>query len=143
MGSETVVPSGLDPLAGQTIQRRYTNIWMKEKGNWILIARHANNICTADINSSLSRKSIDAPAENITIVKVRNNPTLHHFDLYFGSTEQKVEIRITDNNGKLVEKLEGANSVSSISIGENYRSGIYFAQITSGKCTKTVKLVKL
>ena len=45
MGSETVVPGGDDPKAGQTIKRRYTNIWMKKDGTWKVIARHANVIC--------------------------------------------------------------------------------------------------
>lgn len=44
MGSEVVVPVGNVPKAGQTINRRYTNIWMKEQGNWRLVARHANEI---------------------------------------------------------------------------------------------------
>ena len=25
--------------------RRYTNVWMKHKGKWLLTARHANVIC--------------------------------------------------------------------------------------------------
>jgi len=45
MGNETVVPAGNNPKAGQTIKRRYTNIWMKENGVWRLSARHANIIC--------------------------------------------------------------------------------------------------
>jgi ketosteroid isomerase-like protein len=45
MGSETVVPAGDDSKAGQTIKRRYTNIWMKKDGAWKVIARHANVIC--------------------------------------------------------------------------------------------------
>lgn len=45
MGSETVVPAGDDPKAGQTVKRRYTNIWMKKDGAWKVIARHANVIC--------------------------------------------------------------------------------------------------
>jgi hypothetical protein len=45
MGSETVVPAGDDPKAGQTIRRRYTNIWIKKDGAWKVIARHANVIC--------------------------------------------------------------------------------------------------
>jgi ketosteroid isomerase-like protein len=46
MGKETVKPDGNAPGAGQTIQRRYTNIWMKKGNQWLLIARHANIICT-------------------------------------------------------------------------------------------------
>lgn len=45
MGNETVIPLGDDKLTGQTIKRRYTNIWMKRDGAWKLVARHANVIC--------------------------------------------------------------------------------------------------
>ena len=46
MGSETVVPKGTSPDAGKTIHRRFTNIWMKRKGKWLLTARHASVICS-------------------------------------------------------------------------------------------------
>ena len=45
MGLEIVTPTGNNPRAGQAIRRRYTNIWMKRKGEWLLAARHANVIC--------------------------------------------------------------------------------------------------
>lgn len=45
MGLEIVTPVGNAPGAGQTLRRRYTNIWMKRKGNWLLAVRHANVIC--------------------------------------------------------------------------------------------------
>jgi len=45
MGNETVEPSGKNRDAGKTLKRRYTHIWSKENGNWILIARHANILC--------------------------------------------------------------------------------------------------
>jgi ketosteroid isomerase-like protein len=45
MGRETVVPKGNSPDAGKTINRRYTNIWMKRDGRWRLVARHASVIC--------------------------------------------------------------------------------------------------
>ncbi|HJU55799.1 MAG TPA: nuclear transport factor 2 family protein [Pyrinomonadaceae bacterium] len=45
MGRETVVPKGSSPDAGKTINRRYTNIWMKRGGKWRLVARHASVIC--------------------------------------------------------------------------------------------------
>ena len=47
MGKETVKPDGKAPGAGQTILRRYTNVWMKRDGKWLLIARHANIICNS------------------------------------------------------------------------------------------------
>jgi ketosteroid isomerase-like protein len=45
MGKETVVPAKGAPNAGQTLQRRYTNVWMKRDGKWRLTVRHANNVC--------------------------------------------------------------------------------------------------
>ena len=46
MGSEIVVPAKGAPNAGKKLQRRYTNIWMKNKNNkWQLFVRHANNVC--------------------------------------------------------------------------------------------------
>jgi ketosteroid isomerase-like protein len=46
MGKEIVVPKGNSPDAGKTINRRYTNIWMKIEGRWRLVARHASVICS-------------------------------------------------------------------------------------------------
>ncbi len=45
MGREIVIPDLQSAGAGQTIHRRYTNIWMKRKGEWRLVARHASVIC--------------------------------------------------------------------------------------------------
>lgn len=47
MGAETVKPIGKAPMAGQTVQRRFTSIWKKEGGAWRLLARHANIIISA------------------------------------------------------------------------------------------------
>jgi ketosteroid isomerase-like protein len=45
MGSETVSYGlqGQQPVA--PIKRRYTNIWKREKGKWMLKARHSSLIC--------------------------------------------------------------------------------------------------
>lgn len=45
MGLETVKPVNKAPQAGQTVRRRFTNIWMKRNGEWRVTARHANVIC--------------------------------------------------------------------------------------------------
>jgi ketosteroid isomerase-like protein len=44
MGAEVVRPAADAPMGGQTINRRFTNIWKKEAGTWRLFARHANVI---------------------------------------------------------------------------------------------------
>ena len=46
MGLETVQPVSDAPsaglVAGQTIKRRFTNVWKNEAGTWRLFVRHAN-----------------------------------------------------------------------------------------------------
>jgi ketosteroid isomerase-like protein len=44
MGLETVKAKGKAPFAGQTVRRRFTNIWMKREGQWQLTARQATII---------------------------------------------------------------------------------------------------
>ena len=46
MGRETVVTLGSNyPVAGKKMHRRYTQVWQKQNGNWVCIARQASNIC--------------------------------------------------------------------------------------------------
>lgn len=47
MGAEVVRPTGKAPHAGETVQRRYTHIWRKDDGSWLLVARHANIVVPA------------------------------------------------------------------------------------------------
>ena len=44
MGNETLNPMGISTNAGKTVKRRYTNIWMKNKKSWQLVARQASII---------------------------------------------------------------------------------------------------
>lgn len=41
MGQETLKPTGQAPNAGKTVQRRYTDVWMKNKNSWQLVARQS------------------------------------------------------------------------------------------------------
>jgi ketosteroid isomerase-like protein len=48
MGNELVVPAKGAPNAGESLKRRYTNVWMNQDGKWRLTVRHANNVCPDD-----------------------------------------------------------------------------------------------
>ena len=144
MGSETVVPSGVDPMSGQIINRRYTNIWIKEKGNWILTARHANNICPSLNGVISSWTELRETSATEPAVTVRNNPASSHFDIVLVKWPgEKIFINIMDQAGRLMQRLQVPKKNQSLRIGESYRSGIYFAEITNGTNKRTVKLVKL
>ena len=44
MGNETIKPTGIAANAGKTVKRRYTNIWIKTKESWQLVARQSTII---------------------------------------------------------------------------------------------------
>lgn len=50
MGNELIVPKtapkGSSHDTNQPIKRRFTNVWMRKDGRWLMIARHANEICS-------------------------------------------------------------------------------------------------
>ncbi len=50
MGNELVIPKtapkGSSHDTIQPIKRRFTNMWMRKDGKWLMIARHASNICS-------------------------------------------------------------------------------------------------
>lgn len=50
MGNELIIPKtapkGSSHDTDQPIKRRFTNVWMQKDGRWMLIARHASNICS-------------------------------------------------------------------------------------------------
>lgn len=143
MGLETVVPAGADPLAGQTVLRRYTNIWSKEKGRWVLVARHASNICPAATAPRAQARNTTEPARPGLEVTIRRNPSPHAFHLHFGATAHgRLQLSITDSHGRLLEARELPAGTGTLSIGAAYPAGVYFAQVTQGTQRKTVKLVK-
>ena len=45
VGSETLTEADKSGKAGETVRRRYTNIWMKNGGRWQIVARHASVVC--------------------------------------------------------------------------------------------------
>jgi hypothetical protein len=51
MGNELVIPKtapqGSSHDTYQPIKRRFTNVWMRKDGKWLMIARHASNICSS------------------------------------------------------------------------------------------------
>ncbi|WP_375402839.1 nuclear transport factor 2 family protein [uncultured Sphingomonas sp.] len=44
MGEELVVPKSPNPLAGQQVRRRFTDLWRNANGRWLLTARQATII---------------------------------------------------------------------------------------------------
>ena len=76
-------------------------------------------------------------------VQALPNPTFNYFTLVIQSGDTKtVQITISDAAGRVVELRPAIPPNGALTIGQNYRPGIYFAEIVQGKEKVTVKLVK-
>lgn len=144
MGSETVVPAGMDPMAGQTVNRRYTNIWIKQQNKWVLIARHAHNICATATSSSAAPVSDGQESSMDASGLVRNNPSKNSFQLDLSKLQiDKIFIVVSDIQGRVVERMQLPMHGQTVTLGDHYGRGVYFAEISNGFTRNTVKLVKL
>lgn len=77
-------------------------------------------------------------------VKASPNPAVDHFVLNTTSgSSQTLEIKVTDNLGRLIETRRGIASIGNFSLGSKYMPGIYYLEIRQGFEKQTIKLVKL
>ena len=54
-----------------------------------------------------------------------------------------MSIRVVDVLGKVVEVRNNIFAGETLQIGNNYRPGIYFVEVTQGNNKKQLKLIKL
>jgi hypothetical protein len=71
------------------------------------------------------------------------NPSAKGFMLNVtGNAESQLKLQVMDISGRIIE-TKNVTSNQTIRIGDNYRAGIYFAEIVQGNERKIVKLVKI
>ena len=88
-------------------------------------------------------KLVDLPKE--LTVKASPNPTNSFFTLTITSNDVKTDaaIRVMDAAGRPLQQFNKVVIGSSITFGQSYTSGSYFAEVSQGTQHKVVKLIKL
>jgi hypothetical protein len=77
-------------------------------------------------------------------VLVLPNPSTTNFRLLVETySMEPITVRVYEASGKLVTVKDKMPRFSIISVGDNYRGGTYYAEISQGDKRKVVKLVKL
>ena len=71
------------------------------------------------------------------------NPSRTGFNVQInGLTTEKVRIRVTDMSGRLVEQRTNLAANQVVSVGSNYRAGMYYIEVTQGENKQQIKMVK-
>jgi hypothetical protein len=83
------------------------------------------------------------PGDEELKVTVMPNPTNHFFTLKLESKyETPVNLRVMDEAGRVIDAKSKIGANSTIQIGHNYNSGIYYAELIQGNRRKVVQMIK-
>jgi uncharacterized lipoprotein YddW (UPF0748 family) len=82
--------------------------------------------------------------DNRINIKVRPNPSADQFVLQLqSSVDRPLRISVVDNNGRIVEVRNNVMPNSTITIGSEYPTGIYYVVVIQGNERQTVRLLKI
>jgi uncharacterized repeat protein (TIGR03803 family) len=73
------------------------------------------------------------------------NPSSSLFTVTIGTGDKvnKIEVKVFDIAGRLVQSFDNINADQTIQLGSGYRPGVYVVQVVQGKEHKQLKLVKI
>lgn len=109
---------------------------------------NALDFITESVDAITRRFETETAMETMTAetlqVSVRPNPSYSNFTVQISSSDLKepVSIMVTDILGRVIETRTSAAN-HSLTIGDNYKNGIYFLRIIKGQEMRIEKLVKV
>ena len=93
-------------------------------------------------NATDALASPDVKATDFS-VKVASNPTSNYFSIIAKSNSNSpVAVIVTDNQGKLVERIPNVSPNSTFQVGQQYKPGFYIISVVQNGKSQTIKLVK-
>ncbi|MBD0375824.1 MAG: T9SS type A sorting domain-containing protein, partial [Flavisolibacter sp.] len=75
-------------------------------------------------------------------VMVQSNPARSEFILHVKGSNEKVDIKVMDVQGRIIEVKNQLRVENAIRLGSTYAPGAYFAEVIQGNNRKIVKLMK-
>jgi hypothetical protein len=106
-------------------------------------------VCNNNSNIIVSERRVNTEPVNANLMKgfkvvAAPNPTTNVFALNIESDNKvdRVNVRVMDMYGRVLEVKNGIASNSVIRFGGNYRPGVYFAQIMQGNRKVVMRLIK-
>jgi len=109
--------------------------------------KYNNKNCPLDASKKeQNRKPENSDLQVITselIVKALPNPSAHYFNVQLeGGSQEKINIRVMDMQGRLIEQRTNVQPQQTIRLGDNYVPGVYLLDVQQGNTKKQLKLLK-
>jgi hypothetical protein len=98
-------------------------------------------------SSPLSRilnSTLTTTENNVSSLQVYPNPFSTSFNLDFETiSNEQINLKVYDMIGKLIEnRIVEAATINTITIGENYQSGIYNVAVSQGEKIQNIRVIK-
>ncbi|MEJ8818155.1 T9SS-dependent choice-of-anchor J family protein [Lacibacter sp. H407] len=139
----------LDIRSGKKLDK----VTICHKGNGISISQtdvpdhmaHGDMLGGCSITSPAANARAGEAAISKFSVQVLPNPSPVEFTLLISGLNptEKANLRIMDIQGRILEQRTNINPSQKLIVGEGFRAGVYFAEITQGSERKVIKLLKL
>jgi hypothetical protein len=105
---------------------------------------HGDMLSGCTITAPTASKRLERSAFNKTTVQVLPNPSAVAFTLLIKAEQtEAINLRVLDIHGRVIEQRSNISPAQRLTIGEGFRPGIYFAEITQGTERQVIKLLKL
>ena len=108
--------------------------------------RNNNQVEEVTAASTIGKAGILEPMvkEGVLAIHVFPNPTHQVFNMQIqgANSKDKIEVRVYDQAGRLVEVKSNFLEGQTIKIGDQYRPGLYIIKAIQGNATGTLKVVK-
>jgi hypothetical protein len=100
-------------------------------------------VCGTSSIITKSQVEKETPGNGKLTIVAMPNPSAKGFVLNVtGDAGLQLMLRVMDISGRIIE-TKNITSNQTLRIGDNYRAGMYFAEILQGNERKIVKLVKI
>ena len=99
--------------------------------------------CTDVWGQQFTRTTKVVVPKNNAVAKVYANPNPDQFTFAFNSVDnQPLVVRVLDLNGTLIETRSNVAPNSTISLGKDYKPGMYYIEFVQGSYKEVVKVLK-
>jgi hypothetical protein len=106
------------------------------------IAPGATSVTIGTVKTvSMSEPEIIRPGR--LSVNIQPNPSTNNFTIMISSNDDNpVRVKVTDMFGRVIETHDKVTSAGMLKLGQNWTSGVYFAEVVQGEQRKLIKMIK-
>ncbi|MDB5280717.1 MAG: Por secretion system C-terminal sorting protein [Ferruginibacter sp.] len=78
-------------------------------------------------------------------ISIAPNPSNNRFNVSIetADTKEKISLRVTDMQGRLIEQRNNIYTGQTIQIGDGYKTGVYFVEVIQGNTKRQLKVIKV